>query len=56
MSLAVSAQDGITSVGANIAILPSARWSKAAYTAKVLVVNPDWDYGSDWSDKNQITT
>ncbi|MBO4841510.1 MAG: hypothetical protein J5524_10500 [Bacteroidaceae bacterium] len=52
MSLAVSAQDGITAVGANIAILPSARWSKAPYKAKVLVVNPDYDYGSDWSDKN----
>jgi len=51
ISLAVVAQDGITSVGANIAILPSSRWSKVPYTAKVLVVNPDWDYG-DWSDSN----
>ena len=52
LSFVVSAQDGITSVGANIAILPSARWSKAAYKAKVLVVNPNWDYGKDWSDQN----
>ena len=51
MSLAVSAQDGITVVGANIPILPSARWSRNAYTAKVLVVNPDIDYG-DYGDDN----
>ena len=51
MSLAVSAQDGIVSVGANIAILPSARWSKVPYKAKVLVVDPDIEYG-DYGDDN----
>lgn len=51
MSLAVSAQDGITVVGANIPILPSARWSKVPYTAKVLVINSGYEYG-DYSDQN----
>ena len=55
MSLVASAQ-GITSVGANIPILKSARWSNEPYTAKVLVANPGWnyrDFGS-WDDKNSI--
>ena len=50
MSFAANAQ-GISSVGANIPILKSARWSKEAYTAKVLVANPDWSYG-EWNDQN----
>ena len=50
MALAADAQ-GITSVGANIPILKSSRWSKEPYKAMVLVANPDWDYG-EWNDKN----
>ena len=50
LSLAANAQ-GITSVGANIAIAPSSRWSSAAWKAKVLIVNPNWPYG-EWSDSN----
>ena len=45
MSLAASAQDGISAVGANIVILPSTYWSNAAYTAKVLVVHSGTEYG-----------
>lgn len=51
MSLAVSAQEGITVVGANIPLLPSARWSKVPYTAKVLVINSGYEYG-DYSDQS----
>ena len=40
LALTASAQ-GITPVGANIAVLPSTRWSGAAYTAKVWSVNPN---------------
>jgi hypothetical protein len=50
MALAANAQ-GITSVGANIPILKSSRWSSEPYKAKVLVANPGWGYG-DWSDTN----
>ncbi|MCR4591948.1 MAG: hypothetical protein K5672_02180 [Bacteroidaceae bacterium] len=42
---------GITSVGANIPILKSSRWSQEAYTAKVLVANSAIDYG-EWTDQN----
>ena len=52
MALAANAQ-GITSVGANIPILKSCRWSNEPYTAKVLVANPDWSYG-DWGDQNPM--
>jgi hypothetical protein len=51
MSLAASAQDGISAVGANIVILPSTYWSNAAYTAKVLVVHSGMEYG-EWNDMN----
>jgi len=51
MALAANAQ-GITSVGANIPILKSARWSNEPYKAKVLVVNTGWDYGEPYNDQN----
>ena len=35
---------GLTNVGANIVIIPSSRWDKAAYTVKTLVFNPGLDY------------
>ena len=50
MALAANAQ-GITSVGANIPILKSARWSSEPYKAKVLVANFGMDYG-EWNDAN----
>jgi len=50
ISFAANAQ-GITSVGANIPILKSSRWSNEPYKAKVLVANPGWDYG-EGNDKN----
>lgn len=50
MSLTAMAQDGLTAVGANIVIAPSARWSKVQYEASVLVANPDWDYGDGNTD------
>ena len=50
MSIAANAQ-GITSVGANIAIVPSSRWSNATWKAKVLVANPGLEYG-EWNDQN----
>ena len=50
MSFAANAQ-GIVSVGANIPILKSCRWSNEPYKAKVLVVNPNFDYG-EWTDQN----
>lgn len=51
MSVAAVAQDGLTPVGANIAILPSSRWSKAQWEASVLVAGTDWEYG-EWSTEN----
>lgn len=51
ISLTVCAQDGMTVVGANIPILPSARWSNFQYKAKVLVADPDVNYG-DYGDNN----
>ena len=55
MALAANAQ-GITSVGANIPILKSARWSSEPYKAKVLVANPNWNYSDfgEWNDKNDM--
>jgi len=50
ISFAANAQ-GITSVGANIPILKSARWSNEPYKAKVLVATIGMDYG-EWNDKN----
>ena len=50
MALAANAQ-GITSVGANIPILKSARWSNEPYKAKVLVATIGQDYGQ-WDDMN----
>ena len=50
MALAANAQ-GITSVGANIPILKSARWSNEPYKAKVLVANIGQEYG-EWNDLN----
>ena len=50
ISFAASAQ-GITSVGANIPILKSSRWSDEPYKAKVLVATIGMDYG-EWTDKN----
>ncbi len=38
---------GIPAVGANIVVLPSTQWSKAAWKAQTLVVNSYQDYG-DW--------
>lgn len=46
MALAADAQ-GITSVGANIPVLPSVRWSNEAYTAKTWVINANQDYEMD---------
>ena len=50
ISFAANAQ-GITSVGANIPILKSSRWSNEPYKAKVLVATIGMDYG-EWNDKN----
>ena len=50
MALAANAQ-GITSVGANIPILKSARWSNEPYKAKVLVATIGQEYG-EWNDMN----
>ena len=50
MALAANAQ-GITSVGANIPILKSARWSNEPYKAKVLVATIGQNYGQ-WDDMN----
>ena len=50
MALAANVQ-GITSVGANIPILRSARWSSEPYKAMVLVVKPGFEYGQ-WDDMN----
>ena len=50
LTLAANAQ-GITSVGANIPILKSARWSSEPYKAKVMVASLGQDYG-EWNDMN----
>lgn len=50
LAMTVNAQ-GITAVGANVAIAPSTQWSKAAYTAMTYVINSGTGYG-DWSTDN----
>ena len=49
-ALSANAQ-GLTPVGANIAILPSVKWDKQAYTAKTFVMNSGQDFG-EWNEEN----